>query len=447
MLPELFESALKTLSGESVHDRRYLLAVSGGVDSMCMADLFLHSALSPRFAVAHVNFSLRGEESDADEQMVRGWAAGHGLKFHTIRFDTAEYAREHSVSVEMAARELRYRWFGELMEEFGYDLLAVAHNQNDSVETLFLNLLRGTGIRGLSGIRPVAGRIIRPLLKVSREEIAEYVRTGSVPFRVDRTNLETDYARNRIRNAVFPEFSRVNPSFLNTVSRDMEYFAEADDILDGIFRDMERKAVEKKDGSAVIHIAALDAVGHRHYWLHRILSSYGFNSSQVENIDAAANGQSGRMFHGRGYDLLTGRGELKIFPSGECAPDAVEISSPGVYAFGNISLSIRAFPRPEDFVPRPVAGTLYMDAEALRFPLVCRCWQAADRFRPFGMKSGSRKLSDFFTGLKLDRREKSVQPVLCDASGRILCVPPLAIDDSAKIGKSASMVAEVTIFK
>lgn len=446
MLPVPFESALRTLSGGSVHDHRYLLAVSGGVDSMCMADLFLRSSQHPRFAVAHVNFSLRGDESDADERLVWRWADEHGLKFHTARFDTAEYAREHSVSVEMAARELRYRWFGELMDEFGYDLLAVAHNRNDSVETLFLNILRGTGIKGLSGIRPVAGRIIRPLLKVSRDEISEYVRAGSVPFRVDRTNLETDYARNRIRNAVFPEFSRVNPSFLNTVSRDMEYFAEADDILDGIFGKVEQEAVVKDGDAVLIRKAVLDAAGHRRYWLYRILSAYGFNSSQTEDIDAAV-GQSGSVFHGHGYDLIVGRGELKVFPSGECVPRPLEISGPGVFTFGNISLRIRVFPRTEDFVPRPPSGVLYMDAAAFRFPLVCRCWQQADRFRPFGMKRGSRKLSDFFTGLKMDRREKSMQPVVCDATGRILCIPPLAIDDGMRIEKSASMVAEVTIIK
>jgi len=447
MLPASFESALRTLSGGSVLGHRYLLAVSGGVDSMCMADLFLRSSQHPRFAVAHVNFSLRGDESDADERLVRGWAEEHGLKFHTVRFDTAGYAREHSVSVEMAARELRYGWFGELMDEFGYDLLAVAHNRNDSVETLFLNILRGTGIKGLSGIRPLSGRIIRPLLNVSREEISEYVGAGSVPFRVDRTNLETDYARNRIRNAVFPEFSRVNPSFLNTVSRDMEYFAEADDILDDVFSKVEREAVTKDGDVVLIRTAALDAAGHRRYWLYRILSAYGFNSSQVEDIDAAACGQSGPMFHGRGYDLIAGRGELKVFPSGERLPSPLEISGPGVFAFGNISLRIRVFPRPECFVPRPPSGVLYMDAAAFRFPLVCRCWRQADRFRPFGMKRGSRKLSDFFTGLKMDRREKSMQPVVCDASGRILCIPPLAIDDGMKIGKSSDMVAEVTIIE
>jgi len=445
MLSDTFEAALRTLSGGVIHGHSFLLAVSGGVDSMCMADLFLRSVSKPSFAVAHVNFSLRGDESDADEELVRAWADLNDKKFHHVRFDTAGYAREHSVSVEMAARELRYRWFGELMDEFGYDLLAVAHNRNDSVETLFLNILRGTGLRGLSGIRPAAGRVIRPLLKVSREEISEYVHTNSVPFRVDRTNMETDFSRNKLRNIIFPEFSMINPSFLNTVSRDMEYFSEAGSILDDMFLKVEDKALSKDGDAVVIRTAALDEYGHRRYWLHRILSGYGFNPAQVEDIDAASGGQPGRYFYGHGFDLLVGRGVLKILPSGEHAPDPVEISGPGVFAYGNISLRIRVSAKGEDFVSRPPAGTLYMDADRFGFPVICRPWRDADRFRPFGMKCGSKKLSDFFTDMKMDCMEKLRQPVLCDASGRILCLPGLRIDERVKIGENTTSVAEIII--
>lgn len=445
MLSDTFEFDLKTLSGGDVRGHRFLLAVSGGVDSMCMADLFLHSPSQPVFAVAHVNFSLRGDESDADEELVRFWTVGNDRPFHHTGFDTAGYAREHSLSVEMAARELRYRWFGELMDEFGYDYLAVAHNRNDSVETLFLNILRGTGLRGLSGIRPVSGRIIRPLLKVSRDDIFEYVRDHSVPFRVDRTNLENDYSRNKLRNSVFPEFSRINPSFLDTVSRDMDYFSEAEDILDSIFHKVEQESIAADGESVIISRTALDMYGHRRYWLHRLLSGYGFNSSQVEDIDASADGQPGRMFHGRGFDLLVGRNVLRIVPSGDHAPDTVDIPGPGVFAFGNISLRINVFPRTGSFIPKPPSGTLYMDAGTFDFPLICRHWRDADRFRPFGMKYGSKKLSDFFTDMKMDRMEKFRQPVLCDLSGRILCLPGLRIDESVRISEKTSSVAEIVI--
>lgn len=444
MLRDIFESSLELLSDGKVSGSRYLLAVSGGVDSMCMADLFVHCVPSSCLGIAHVNFSLRGEESDGDEDMVRRWAGAHSVEFHTIRFDTLKYAGEHSVSVEMAARELRYGWFGELLERRGYDFLSVAHNRNDRVETLFLNLLRGTGVRGLAGMKARSGHTVRPLLDATREEIEEYARLNSVPYRTDRTNLENDYARNKIRNIVFPAFRQINPSFLDTVSRDMKYFSEAWDVLEDDYRDTLRGLVTGDGGDIVVDSLKLKDMPHRRYRLYRILSEYGFNASTVDDIDAALSGQPGRTFSGRGFELVTGSGTLRIYPSVP-PPETLTISVPGDIAFGNINLRIGFSALPPSFSPVPPAGTLYLDAAAVHFPLTCRTWREADRFRPFGMKKGTRKLGDFFTDLKMDRRERALQPVLCDAGGKILCLPGLRIDDRCRITDSTSDLVTVSV--
>ena len=230
-----FDGALISLSDGKVEGRRYLLGVSGGIDSMCMARLFLDSHLSPEFAIAHVNFSLRGEESDGDMDSVVEWGRVHGIQVYTRTFDTKTYSAENSISTQMAARELRYGFFSELMDSEGFDFLAIAHNLDDSIETIFLNIARGTGLKGLSGIPVRNGRIIRPLMSISRARIREYVESNGVSYRDDRTNFESHYARNRVRNIIFPEFRKINPSFLNTVRRDAEYFREASDIIDGVY--------------------------------------------------------------------------------------------------------------------------------------------------------------------------------------------------------------------
>lgn len=210
---QLFDRDLLSLSDGKVEGRRYLLGVSGGIDSMCMATLFLHSELHPDFAIAHVNFSLRGEESDGDMDSVVEWGNANGIQVFTRTFDTHAYSAENSISTQMAARELRYGFFKELMDSEGFDFLAIAHNLDDSIETIFLNIARGTGLKGLSGIPVRNGRIIRPLMGVSRAQIREYVEANGVSYRDDRTNFESHYARNRVRNIISRNSARsIHPS-------------------------------------------------------------------------------------------------------------------------------------------------------------------------------------------------------------------------------------------
>ena len=294
-----------------------LLAVSGGIDSMVMADLFLGSPARRDVAVAHCNFHLRGDESDGDEAFVREWAGARGIPFLKKDFDTEAYSAGNGVSIEMAARDLRYAWFASLCVERGFSAVAVAHNANDNAETLFLNLLRGTGLKGLCGMRessvlPGSGGalLIRPMLGFSREEIEAYGRGNGIGWREDSTNSDSAYKRNLIRNEVFPLLEKVNPSFLATLTADMRRFSQAQAIVDDFFSNSSSCF---EDG--VIDVARLTGMPHWEYVLYRLLEPYGFNEAVTGDLAGLIKGGStfsGRVFHSKGYVAETTRDSIIV---------------------------------------------------------------------------------------------------------------------------------------
>lgn len=444
MLQSEFDSALTSLVSGNIQEKKFLLAVSGGIDSMSMATLFLNSPLKLSFGIANVNFTLRGEDSYLDQDLVRKWAEVHEVDFHTIEFETAKYAKQNSISTQMAARELRYDWFFQLISDYEYDYLSIAHNLDDSVETLFLNLLRGTGVKGLSGIKKVNGKIIRPMLSISRKRIVEFVAQHDVPYRDDCTNFESHYSRNRIRNIVFPEFKKINPSFLNTVHRNTTYFSQAGDVLEDLYREKEGKLYKVEGDTTSIDINELQKERRIDYWLFRILSEKGFNTAQVANVKSLLSAQTGKIFKSPTHELLLDRGYLRIYPVEENSETEIIISEPGIYTFRGTSFKIDVFVRSDDFKPIPADGQLFFDAQIVKFPIFCRGWIPADKFRPFGMKAGFKKLSDFFIDLKMSKRDKERQPVLTDGEN-IICLPGLRIDDRYKITASTKIIAEVVI--
>ena len=287
-----FNKNLSGLFGQDETCPRVLLAVSGGVDSMTMAEMASTCPYIAKSAVAHCNFSLRGEESDGDEALVRKWAEEHSLPFYRIRFDTVGYAGEKSLSVEMAARELRYAWFMDLLSKAGYDYVFVAHNMNDNAETLFLNLLRGTGIKGISGMKARSGRILRPMLIFSRHEIECFASAHSVQYRNDSTNFSSEYKRNRIRNEVFPILGKINPSFLKTLVSDMDYFSEVSALADRAVEDAIRAAalpVADTDSIACESAYSVNVLKNSRlssYSLFAVASRYGFASAQCRDMFA-----------------------------------------------------------------------------------------------------------------------------------------------------------------
>lgn len=311
----------RTIVGLVPEKETALLAVSGGIDSICLASLFLNSSSGRRFAVAHCNFHLRGEDSDSDETLVAAWCGRNGVCYHKADFDTEQYASSHNVSIEMAARELRYDWFASLCRENGYYGVAVAHNANDNAETLILNLLRGTGLRGITGMQvetvvPVTRvelsgvRLLRPMLSFSREQIEEYVAANSLEYHDDRTNAETVYKRNRIRHLVFPVFESLNPSFLTTFAREMNAFSEVQEIADDYSLSVREGVCEPagKDDLLRVNAVRLCHLKHYKYVLYRLLEAYGFRDRLLEPVvRLLESGKtfSGKVFEAPGYELIT----------------------------------------------------------------------------------------------------------------------------------------------
>lgn len=332
----------RTIVGLVPEKETALLAVSGGIDSICLASLFLNSSAGRRFAVAHCNFHLRGEDSDSDEALVAAWCGRNGVRYHKADFDTEQYASAHSVSIEMAARELRYDWFASLCKDNGYYGVAVAHNANDNAETLILNLLRGTGLRGITGMQvetvaPVTRdelsgvRLLRPMLSFSRKQIEEYVAAKSLEYHDDRTNAETVYKRNRIRHLVFPVFESLNPSFLTTFAREMNAFSEVQEIADDYFISVRDGVCEPagKDELLRVNAVRLCHLKHYKYVLYRLLEVYGFRDRLLEPVvRLLESGKtfSGKVFEAPGYELITAGECLIVRKSARVLSDSPVIS-------------------------------------------------------------------------------------------------------------------------
>ena len=335
----------RTIVGLVPEKETALLAVSGGIDSICLASLFLNSSSGRRFAVAHCNFHLRGEDSDSDEALVAAWCGRNGVRYHKADFDTEQYASSHNVSIEMAARELRYDWFASLCRENGYYGVAVAHNANDNAETLILNLLRGTGLRGITGMQvetvvPVTRdelsgvRLLRPMLSFSRKQIEEYVAANSLEYHDDRTNAETVYKRNRIRHLVFPVFESLNPSFLTTFAREMNAFSEVQEIADDYFIAVRESVCEPagKDELLRVNAVRLCHLKHYKYVLYRLLEVYGFRDRLLEPVvRLLESGKtfSGKVFEAPGYELITAGECLIVRKAGRVVPESPVVSAHG----------------------------------------------------------------------------------------------------------------------
>lgn len=426
-----FDDTLLRLTGEG--GGRFLLGVSGGVDSMCMAELFKRSRLHPVFAIAHVNFRLRGADSDGDEAFVREWAGKNGIRFFSKSFDTISYAAGKGISIEMAARELRYGWFSELLAEQGFDWLAVAHNLNDAVETMYLNLLRGTGIRGVAGMKEISGSTLRPLLSSTRKQIEDFAAENGISHRTDATNSDSSFARNRLRNEVFPQFGQINPSFLETARREMARFSEIEILLENLLEEKKGYLTSCEGDAFCIDIEKLEEESQPRYWLFRLLQPFGFNEDILARIGASFEGQSGRTFYSATHKAIRDRQFLKVYPLAESNPAGIDISV--------MDISDGFDPRTGD------DSILFVDADKVNLPLVCRRWQAADRFRPLGMK-GFRKLSDFFTDLKLDVEQKQRQTVVtttdADGNEQIVCIAGLRIDDRYRVCEKTRRVVRIS---
>ena len=420
---------------------RILLTVSGGVDSMVMAQLM--TAAGYECGVAHCNFSLRRQESDDDEMFVRAWAAARDLPFFFVRFDTKAYAAEHGLSIQMAARDLRYAWFRETARAEGYDRIALAHNRNDVAETFLINLTRGTGLRGLTGIRPRQDLLIRPLLFARRDEIEAYARREGIAWRDDSSNRSVRYTRNKIRHEILPLFEELNPSFVDTLAATAARLSATEEVFEKYLDEMRPQLLLEQGDRQLIPLEKLRRAPARAAILFELLSPLGFSPATTGHILKALDSTPGRQFFSPTHRLLKDRDFLIITPlSGEEGQERRYYIEEGMTGLSEpLRLRLTAFERDDTFViPRDPAVAV-IDYDKLSWPLVLRHWQPGDYFRPLGME-GMKKLSDFFIDEKVPRDEKEKIWLITEGD-RIVWIPGMRLDDRYKITDDTKKILQI----
>jgi tRNA(Ile)-lysidine synthase len=419
---------------------KILLAVSGGIDSMVMMHLFSRMKMS--CSVAHCNFQLRGNESDGDEEFVREQASNLYYKIFVTRFETEEYAAENHLSIQMAARELRYTWFEKLAKAHQFDYIAVAHNRDDAMETFFINLGRGSGIAGLTGIRSKSENIIRPMLCVSRSEIEQYVKEKEIPYREDSSNTSDKYLRNFIRHQIIPGFEEVFPHFRESMAQNIDKLNGAYLLYQDALNAMLTDIIRHKEGLLYIHIAHLTQTPAPKTILFEILRKYGFSSPTTDDIYKASHAAPGKQFTSATHKLIKDREyfivaklEPEIQPRFYIEEGTSTIHQPIALGFETIEIN------PEFTIDKNRTIAL-LDYDQLIFPLIIRKWQPGDYFIPLGM-TGVKKLSDFFIDIKLSIIEKENTWLLISGN-KVAWIIGKRVDDRFKITETTRKVLKVT---
>jgi tRNA(Ile)-lysidine synthase len=425
--------------------QHFLLAVSGGKDSVAMAHLFAQTGLS--FGIGHCNFQLRGKAADEDATFVQDLARQLDCPFHQTTFDTLAVAAQSSVSVQMAARELRYEWLESIREASGYDYVATAHHLTDAVETQIFHLVRGTGIRGLLGIPPRNGQVVRPLLFASQRELSDYQKTSDLPYREDSSNAGTKYTRNFIRHRVLPVFRELNPGLEQSLGENMQRFRESFFLMEQMLNRIE-EAAKTQEGDRILYqldafkgfAPALPTV------LFELLSPFGLNTTQANDLAAAIHeGQPGKVFLTPTHEIALAAEVLEVVVKGETATqsliierEAEQLRFPGGCLHFQLLEEV-----PETFSED--TNVAYFDFETLAFPLILRKWQAGDQFQPFGMGGKHQKVQDYFSNHKFTRAEKAAAWMLVDENGTILWVVGHRSNHANRVRSSTRQCLRVSV--
>lgn len=424
------------------HDDKVLLTVSGGVDSMVL--MSLTAAAGYNFGVAHCNFQLRGKESDEDEVLVEREAKRLGVEFFNKRFDTTAEMERTGESMEMAARRLRYQWFRELCDEHGYTVIAIAHHINDSIETFFINMLRGTGLRGLTGITNHVGRIVRPLMFTNRKDIHDYAVAHRIPFREDSSNRSTKYLRNKVRIGLIPMLKEITPQFTTIMRRNVSRLSQAQDFITSAMNIIKRDVIEHSGDIHTIKVSNINSSLPRNFVIYEILSSeYGFKGDVVDALcHALDNNSTGRRFYSREWVAVVDRGNIvvsTILDTDDCEV-GVERNTLRSYVGGSVLYYQYC---DIDFVDTLDLGenVALIDADKLRYPLRLRRWHDGDWFQPLGM-SGRKKISDYLIDKKVSMAEKNRQFVLLSGDD-IVWVVGRRLDDRFAITKRTERVLKI----
>ncbi|MFO8001530.1 MAG: tRNA lysidine(34) synthetase TilS [Marinilabilia sp.] len=418
-----------------------LVALSGGADSMTLLHVLLEMGYPCQ--AAHCNFHLRDQESDEDERFVLDFCMGRDVPIHVTHFDTSSEAAHRGISVEMAARELRYGWFSKLMEKNNLTWLATGHHGDDMIETFFLNLARGTGLRGLKGMRYQSGYLLRPLLSLTRRDIEAYCHENGVPFRTDSSNTDTTYQRNNIRHNVMPVMTMLNPSFFNTMMQNFRNLDEVWQIFEKEVASVKEQMVAEEGGMMLIPVRLIRDHAQRNSILFEILRPYHFNAAVVSEIIDSLDGIPGKQFFSKTHRLVRDRFNLVLVPLEEHECGEVYIQSGEKDLNEPFPLESRVFERDDQFRFSRDPLVVHLDADLVEYPLKLRHWQNGDQFRPLGMEN-FKKLSDFFVDEKLSLVEKERTWLLISGED-IVWIVGYRIDDRFKVTSSTRRILEFRV--
>lgn len=420
---------------------KILLGVSGGIDSVCMLHLFKN--LNYDIAIAHCNFQLRGKESNADELFVQQLAEQLNVPFYVTRFNTEEIAKKNGISIQMAARDLRYEWFQELLQKYNFTNIAIAHNKDDVIETFFINLSRGSGIKGLTGIKPKYKEIIRPLLFASRKEITEYISTNNLEYREDSTNKSTKYSRNLIRHDIIPLFENLNPNFRETMIENIDRLIQTESIYkEALSKELE-KIIAKQNNKQLINIEKLQDLSSIKAYIFEILHPYGFSNTQINDILESLHGISGKKFISQTHRLIKDREYLILEEINLSKKSIYYIPTPDEDLNYPLNIEIDYFPKPNNLKFDNNKEIALFDFNKVDFPLTLRKWKQGDYFYPLGMEN-IKKLSDFFIDNKFSLSEKE-DTWLLESGNKIMWIIGSRIDNRFKVTERTSEVLRLKI--
>lgn len=425
---------LKSIVGDS--NKKYLLAISGGADSVALLDVC--ASLGYDFIIAHCNFNLRGEESLRDEMYVRDLAKKYKKPIYVVSFDTINYSEVNNCSIEMAARDLRYNWFNELLIEHKCEYILVAHHMGDVVETALINLIRGTGIKGLKGISQINDKVVRPLLDYSKDDILKYLKSRNIDFCDDSSNFETDYTRNKIRLNIIPEFEKINPSFKRTMYENTKRFSEIEVFFNERVQEVLNDITSYSADRILISIEKLKNTNAKNTVLYELLKRYGFNNLLVDEIISSLDSLSGKYFDSKSHRLVKDRDSLILYKLSDLSNKE--------YIFDSsidipINISVKLF-KADDYSIKRDKNIACFDAEKVNMPLKLRKWKQGDYFFPFGMKGRKKKLSDFFADNKFSLKDKEDCWLVCSGD-RIIWIVGYRGDDNSKITSSTRNILEL----
>jgi len=417
-------------------DKKVLIACSGGVDSVVLSYLLKKSGFS--IGLAHCNFSLRGKESDNDEEFVIDWADKLSIPVFTETFDTKEFAKDQKLSTQMAARELRYHWFTEILKDFKYDYITTGHHADDDLETFFINLSRGSGLQGLTGIPEINEKVIRPLLPFSRSEIIGFAKENELSWREDSSNASTDYLRNKLRHDVIPEYKNATEGVLSNFQKTQKYLKESQDLIEDYMALVYNLAVTENFDGYTLHIKKLQELPHTEAILYQLLHPFGFTDWPATSELLTA--QSGKQLFSNTHRLVKDRNVLLL-------TEIISEKEKEEVLIKKTTKKIE-FPLQMEFNPIAKMGAIdkrviYVDADKVKYPLKLREWRKGDTFQPFGMK-GKKKLSKFFKDEKVSLIAKEKTWVLCSDSEIIWIIGHRA-DDRFKVTPKTTEILKIAV--